>query len=80
MLTMRWGDMGDSFTKNQWLIDLEARTNVKINWQTVSNTDWEEQKNILLAGGELLTSYSAAAPSVMLTSRTTWSTSCPWRI
>lgn len=40
VLTMRWGDMGDSFTKNQWLIDLEARTNVKINWQTVSNTDW----------------------------------------
>lgn len=53
VLTMRWGDMGDSFTKNQWLIDLEARTNVKINWQTVSSTDWEEQKNILLAGGEL---------------------------
>jgi putative aldouronate transport system substrate-binding protein len=53
VLTMRWGDMGDSFTKNQWLIDLEKRTNVKIKWQVVSSSDWNEQKSILLAGGKL---------------------------
>jgi len=52
-LTMRWGDMGDTFTKNQWLIDLEKRTNVKIKWQVVSSNDWGEQKAILLAGGKL---------------------------
>lgn len=53
VMTMRWGDMGDSFTQNQWLKDLEAKSNVKINWVTVSNNDWAEQKGILLAGGEL---------------------------
>lgn len=53
VLTMRWSDMGDSFTSNQWLVDLEARTGVKINWQVVSSTDWDEQKSIMLAGGQL---------------------------
>ncbi|MDR2397575.1 MAG: extracellular solute-binding protein [Spirochaetaceae bacterium] len=53
VLTMRWGDMGDRFTQNQWLKDLEARTGVTIHWQVVSNTDWNEQKSIMLAGGEL---------------------------
>jgi putative aldouronate transport system substrate-binding protein len=53
VLTMRWGDMGDSFVQNQWLKDLEARTGVKIKWQAVSSSDWPEQKSIMLAGGEL---------------------------
>lgn len=53
VLTMRWGDMGDSFTSNQFLVDLEKELNVKINWITRSNNDWNEQKGILLAGGEL---------------------------
>ena len=53
VLTMRWGDMGDSFTKNQWLVDLEKRTNIKINWQVVSSSDWAEQKSILLASRKL---------------------------
>jgi len=53
VLTMRWGDMGDTFTANQWLIDTEARLGVKINWQVVSSNDWQEQRGILLAGGEL---------------------------
>jgi putative aldouronate transport system substrate-binding protein len=53
VLTMRWGDMGDSFTKNQWLVDLETRTNIRIKWQVVSSSDWAEQKSILLAGGML---------------------------
>jgi len=53
VLTMRWGDMGDSFTKNQWLIDLEKRTNVKIKWQAVSSNGWGEQRSILLASGKL---------------------------
>jgi putative aldouronate transport system substrate-binding protein len=52
-LTMRWGDMGDTFTKNQWLVDLEKRSNIKIKWQVVSSNDWTEQKAILLASGKL---------------------------
>lgn len=53
VLTMRWGAMGDTFTKNQWIIDLEERTGVAINWQVVSSNDWGEQKSIMLAGGSL---------------------------
>lgn len=53
VLTMRWGDMGDSFAKNQWLVDLEKKSNVRINWQVVSSSDWGEQKAILMASGKL---------------------------
>ncbi|GJM69722.1 hypothetical protein HMSSN036_19380 [Paenibacillus macerans] len=53
VLTMRWGNMGDTFTQNQWLKDLETNTNVKIEWQVVSSNDWGEQKSIMLASGSL---------------------------
>ena len=51
--TMRWGDMGDSFKKNTWLVNLEKETGVTINWTAVSNSDWPEQRSILLASGQL---------------------------
>ncbi|WP_435923678.1 extracellular solute-binding protein [Paenibacillus sp. DYY-L-2] len=53
VLTMRWGNMGDTFTQNQWLKDLEQQTNVKIEWEVVSSNDWGEQKSIMLASGTL---------------------------
>ncbi|WP_410511464.1 extracellular solute-binding protein [Paenibacillus sp. BR2-3] len=53
VLTVRWGNMGDTFTKNQWLKDLETNTNVKIEWQVMSSNDWGEQKSIMLASGTL---------------------------
>jgi putative aldouronate transport system substrate-binding protein len=53
VLTTRWGNMGDSFANNEFLKELEARTNVKIEWQVQSLNDWNEQKGIMLAGGEL---------------------------
>ncbi|MCL2243944.1 MAG: extracellular solute-binding protein [Treponema sp.] len=53
VLTMRWGDMGDSFVQNAWLRELERRTNVRIRWQTVSNNGWDEQRSLLLASGRL---------------------------
>lgn len=53
VLTTRWGNMGDSFTKNEFLKDLEAKSNVKIEWQVNSLNDWSEQKGIMLASGEL---------------------------
>ena len=52
VLTMRWGDMGDSFTTNPVLANLEKEANVKVEWQIVSSNDWSDQKPILLAGGE----------------------------
>ncbi|WP_424769326.1 extracellular solute-binding protein [Paenibacillus sp. sgz302251] len=53
VLTVRWGNMGDTFTNNKWLQDLEKETNVKINWQVMSSNDWGEQKSIMLASGTL---------------------------
>ena len=53
VLTTRWGNMGDSFTSNEFLQQLEAETNVHIEWQVQSLNDWGEQKGIMLAGGEL---------------------------
>lgn len=53
VLTVRWGNMGDTFTKNKWLQDLEKETNVKINWQVMSSNDWNDQKSIMLASGTL---------------------------
>ena len=53
VLTTRWGNMGDSFTQNKFIKDLEEKTNVKIEWQVQSLSDWGEQKGIMLAGGEL---------------------------
>ncbi len=52
VLTMRWGDMGDSFVTNPFLVQLEEEMNVKVDWQIVSSNDWGDQKPILLAGGE----------------------------
>lgn len=53
VLTVRWGSMGDTFTQNQWLKDLEKKTNVKIEWEVMSSNDWGEQKSIMLASGTL---------------------------
>lgn len=53
ILTTRWGSMGDTFTVNRFLADLEAASNVKVEWQVQSLNDWGEQKSILLAGGQL---------------------------
>lgn len=53
VLTTRWGSMGDSFTKNKFLIDAEKAANVHIEWQVQSLNDWSEQKSIMLASGQL---------------------------
>lgn len=53
VLTVRWGNMGDSFKENTWLQELEKTTNVKINWEVKSSNDWGDQKAILMASGEL---------------------------
>lgn len=53
VLTTRWGNMGDSFTNNEFLKKLEEESNVKINWQVQSLNDWSEQKGIMLASGEV---------------------------
>lgn len=52
VMTMRWAGMGDSFTSNPFLVNLEKELNVKVDWQIVSSADWfDTQKPVLLAGG-----------------------------
>lgn len=53
VLTIRWGNMGDTFTKNTWLQELEKNSNVKINWQVISSSDWDAQKSVMLASGKM---------------------------
>lgn len=53
VLTTRWGNMGDSFKNNEFLVQLAKDSNVEIEWQVQSLNDWSEQKGILLASGEL---------------------------
>ena len=53
ILTTRWASMGDSFTKNQWLIDLQKNTNVVPKWTVYSLDSWTDKKATLLAGGNL---------------------------
>lgn len=53
VMTMRWAGMGDSFTTNPFLVNLEKEMNVKVEWEIVSSADWfDTQKPVLLAGGE----------------------------
>ena len=53
VMTMRWAGMGDSFTTNPFLVNLEKEMNIKVDWQIVSSADWfDTQKPVLLAGGE----------------------------
>lgn len=53
VLTTRWGNMGDSFKNNEFLVQLAKDSNIEIEWQVQSLNDWSEQKGILLASGEL---------------------------
>lgn len=53
VLTTRWGNMGDTFTQNTWLKDLEKSTNVTVKWQVQSLNDWSDKKSIMLASGTL---------------------------
>lgn len=53
VFTTRWGNMGDTFTQNQWLKDLQKNTNVTVKWQVQSLNDWSDKKSIMLASGTL---------------------------
>jgi putative aldouronate transport system substrate-binding protein len=53
VLTVRYNNMGDTFTKNKWLQELEKQSNVKINWEVQSTNDWATKKTIIMADGKL---------------------------
>ena len=39
-LTVRHANMGESFINNTWMMALEDRSNVRIQWQVFSSVGW----------------------------------------
>ena len=52
--TVRWTDAWPNEFMNEGIMkELEEKHNIKINWQVYYNSDWTEQKSLLLASGDL---------------------------
>ena len=52
--TVRWTDAWPNDFMNDGIMkELEEKHNIKINWQVYYNSDWTEQKSLLLASGDL---------------------------
>lgn len=52
--TVRWTDAWPNDFMNEGVMkQLEEKHNIKINWQVYYNSDWTEQKSLLLASGDL---------------------------
>ena len=52
--TVRWTDSWPvEFLENGIMKELEEKHGIKINWQVYYNSDWAEQKSLLLASGDL---------------------------
>lgn len=52
--TVRWTDAWPNDFMNEGIMkELEEKHNIKINWQVYYNSDWTEQKSLLLASGDL---------------------------
>lgn len=52
LATVRWSDWGEDFTEG-FLEETEEEAGVNINWDIYLNSDWGDQKAVLMAGGEL---------------------------
>lgn len=52
--TVRWTDAWPNDFMNEGIMkELEEKHNIKINWQVYYNSDWTEQKSLLLVSGDL---------------------------
>lgn len=52
--TVRWTDSWPvDFLESGYMKELEEKHGIKINWQVYYNSDWSEQKSLLLASGDL---------------------------
>lgn len=50
--TVRWADWGEDFLEG-FIAEAEEEANVDIDWDIYLNSDWGEQKAVLMAGGDL---------------------------
>lgn len=50
--TVRWADWGEDFLDG-FIAETETEANVEIEWDIYLNSDWGDQKAVLMAGGEL---------------------------
>lgn len=52
--TVRWTDTWPTdFLKEGVMKEIEDKMNINIDWQVYYNSDWSEQKSLLLASGDL---------------------------
>ena len=52
--TVRWTDAWpNDFLKEGVMAEMEEKAGVDLDWQIYYNSDWSEQKSLLLASGEL---------------------------
>ncbi|MDF2802201.1 MAG: sugar transporter substrate-binding protein [Anaerocolumna sp.] len=50
--TVRWADWGEAY--HEGFVDTAAENvGIKVNWQTILNSDWGDKKAVLMAGGDL---------------------------
>jgi putative aldouronate transport system substrate-binding protein len=50
--TVRWADWGEAY--HEGFVDAAAETaGIKVNWETILNSDWGDKKAVLMAGGDL---------------------------
>lgn len=50
--TVRWSDWGEDFLEG-FIAESEEEANVNVDWDIYLNSDWGDQKAVLMAGGEL---------------------------
>ena len=50
--TVRWADWGEDYHEG-FADDAAKEAGISINWDTILNSDWSDQKAVLLAGGDL---------------------------
>ncbi len=54
LATVRWTDAWPvDFLESGFMKELEEKHGIKIEWQVYYDNDWQEQKSLLLASGDL---------------------------
>lgn len=52
IVTVRWSDWGEDFLEG-FVEETEQEKNINIEWDIVLNSDWQDKKAVIMAGGDL---------------------------